>query len=66
MHAPQLAFKVGEHTQREQVGAHTKQEFALQVAQGQGCLDALLPEERFGFPGSLPRPVSCVILVVSW
>lgn len=58
IHPPKIAFQLSEHRQGEQIGPYTEEKFALQVAELEGDLDIWLPEERFGFPGSLPRPVS--------
>ena len=62
---PQLRFQRGQHRNGEQIGADPKKELALQVAEMEGDSDFGFFEERLGFPGSLPSPVSWVILVVS-
>ena len=58
IHPPKITLQLCQHRQGEQVGPHLEWKFALQVAELEGDLDIGLPEERFGFPGSLPRPVS--------
>ena len=64
VHAPELGLDLAEHAFGEQVGAHTEQELALQVAELEGGLDFWETEERFGFPGSPPWPVRRTMAVV--